>query len=156
MPSTSHTTRPAPGQPGTTAAARLLPSLPGRNRDARCSPTSTAAAVLLRDQKRTHVSEIFTSSNTEATASPSQYCNYPLHPTKSIPIPLGYSAGRGALIHHNLSVIPWLPAFLGRNPCPANTAWLLASRMQGLTFDLIKKQTQFICAKLQSPNAQPR
>lgn len=75
----------------------------------------------------------------------------PLYPTTIIPIPLGYSAGRGALIPHNLSVIPWLPACLGRSPCPAKAARLLASRAQGFMSDLTKNQTLFISAKPQSP-----
>ena len=52
-------------------------------------------------------------SSTETAASPSQCCNCPLYPTKMIPVPLGYSTGWGALIHHNILVVPWLPVWAG-------------------------------------------
>lgn len=97
------------------------------------SPVSDPARFCFRN--------LHVSFNTETSVSPYRCWTSSLYPTKIIPLPPSYSAGWGALILHNLSVVLWLPACLGSNPCPANTAWLLTSRIHGLMLDLIKKQT---------------
>lgn len=147
---TRHSTSPA--QPGMTVAAQLLPSA---RQTSQCMVLShlllypsTAAAVFLRDLKWIYVSKIFMChpSSTDTTASPSQHCNQPLYPPEIIPIPLGYSAGWETLIHCNLQVIPWLPACLSRNPCPANPS--LAPGLQDAGLDVwpyLKTNTGYLC-----------
>lgn len=97
------------------------------------SPVSDPARFCFRN--------LHVSFNIETRVSPYRCWTSSLYPTKIIPLPPSYSAGWGALILHNLSVVLWLPACLGSNPCPANTAWLLTSRIHGLMLDLTKKQT---------------
>lgn len=100
------------------------------------------------DPARFHFRNLPVQANTKTRVSPYQCWNSSLYPTTIIPLPSIYSAGQGALILHNLSVVLWLPACLGSSSCPENTAWLLTSRMQALMLDLIKNKqinTLYLC-----------